>query len=142
VPPYQRDSDGWDENKTSLFIESILNRLTVPAFYLAPSESDPDRFEGVDGQQRLTTLASFFGGNHRLEPDDDCPYFGPSVQYAGRTYEEIHDTWQKAFRRYNLTLVTLPPSMPLNLRLEIFRRINEGGTPLRNRQQITVSTSW
>jgi hypothetical protein len=138
VPPYQRDSDEWDENKKSLFIESILNRLTVPAFYLAPSEGDPDKFEVVDGQQRLTTLAAFYGQKYRLEPDDDCPYFGQSVQYAGRTYEEIHDTWQKAFRRYNLTLVTLPQGMPLNLRLEIFRRINEGGTPLSG-QDIRLS---
>jgi hypothetical protein len=83
VPPYQRDSDEWDHNKKSLFIESILNRLTVPAFYLAPSEADPDRFEVVDGQQRLTTLDAFFTNKYRLESDDDCPYFGTSVQYAG-----------------------------------------------------------
>jgi uncharacterized protein with ParB-like and HNH nuclease domain len=61
VPPYQRDSDEWGDNKKSLFIESILNRLTVPAFYLAPSEDDPDRFEVVDGQQRLTTSERWFG---------------------------------------------------------------------------------
>ena len=138
VPSYQRDSDEWDDTKRSLFIESILNRLTVPGFYLAPSEGDPDKFEVVDGQQRLTTLASFFGKQYRLQPDDDCPYFGASVQYAGLTYDEIHDSWQKAFRRYNLTLVTLPPGMPLNLRLEIFRRINEGGTPLSG-QDIRLS---
>jgi len=138
VPSYQRDSDEWDGDKRSLFIESILNRLTVPAFYLAPAINDPDRFEVVDGQQRLNTLASFFGKQYRLLADDDCPYFGASVQYAGRTYDEIHESWQKAFRRYNLTLVTLPPAMPLNLRLEIFRRINDGGTPLSG-QDIRLS---
>ena len=31
IPPYQRDADQWDDVKKSLFIESILNRLTVPA---------------------------------------------------------------------------------------------------------------
>jgi uncharacterized protein with ParB-like and HNH nuclease domain len=138
VPPYQRDSDEWDHNKKSLFIESILNRLTVPAFYLAPSEADPDRFEVVDGQQRLTTLDAFFTNKYRLESDDDCPYFGTSVQYAGLIYENLHESWQKAFRRYNLTLVTLPQGMPLNLRLEIFRRVNEGGTPLSG-QDIRLS---
>lgn len=138
VPPYQRDSDEWDESKKSLFIESILNRLTVPAFYLAPSAGDPDRFEVVDGQQRLTTLDAFFLRGYRLLTDSDCPYFGTSVQYAGLKYDEIHDTWQKAFRRYNLTLVTLPQGMSLDLRLEIFRRINEGGTPLSG-QDIRLS---
>jgi len=138
VPSYQRDSDEWDDTKKSLFIESVLNRLTVPAFYLAPAIDAPDRFEVVDGQQRLTTLASFFLGQYRLLADNDCPYFGTSVQYAGLTYNELHETWQKVFRRYNLTLVTLPQGMPLNLRLEIFRRINEGGTPLSG-QDIRLS---
>lgn len=56
VPPYQRDADQWDEDKKSLFIESILNRRTVPAFYLASSEDNAEVAEVVDGQQRLTTL--------------------------------------------------------------------------------------
>ena len=54
IPSYQRDSDEWNATKKSLFVESILNRLTVPAFYLAASESGPERFEVIDGQQRLT----------------------------------------------------------------------------------------
>jgi hypothetical protein len=138
VPPYQRDSDEWDDEKKSLFVESILNRLTVPAFYLAPSERDPDKFEVVDGQQRLTTLDSFYRGSFRLLPEDECPYYGTSVQYAGLGYEELHEEWKRAFRRYNLTVVTLPHGMSLDLRLEIFRRINEGGTPLSG-QDIRLS---
>ena len=130
VPAYQRDSDEWDDDKKSLFIESILNRLTVPAFYLAPGENDPDRFEVIDGQQRLTTLSDFFSNRFRLLADEKCQYFGAGVQYAGSTYRELHEQWQRSFRRYNLNVVTLPQGMPLNLRLEIFRRINQGGTPL------------
>ncbi len=138
VPAYQRDSDEWDEDKKSLFIESILNRLTVPAFYLAPSEEDADRFEVVDGQQRLTTLIDFYSDRFRLLPDDKCQYFGAGVQYAGTKYSDLHEQWQRSFRRYNLNVVTLPPNMPLNLRLEIFRRINQGGTPLSG-QDIRLS---
>jgi hypothetical protein len=138
IPEYQRDSDEWDDVKKSIFIESILNRLTVPAFYLAPSEAGPDLSEVVDGQQRLTTLNSFYKNQLQLQSDEKCPYFGKSVHYAGKFYKDLHDNWQKAFRRYNLTLVVLPQGMPLNLRLEIFRRINEGGTPL-SAQDIRLS---
>ena len=139
IPSYQRDSDEWDNVKKSLFIESILNRLTVPAFYLAPSESDePDKQEVVDGQQRLTSLSAFFNDDFQLLADEQCPYFGTSVHYAGRKYSELDDTWKKSFRRYNLTLVSLPLGMSLDLRLEIFRRINEGGTPL-SAQDIRLS---
>jgi len=89
VPTYQRDSDEWDNVKKSLFIESILNRLTVPAFYLAPAESGTDRFEVVDGQQRLTTLSDFRDGKLRMLEDNKCPYFGKSVHYAGSKYSDL-----------------------------------------------------
>lgn len=137
IPAYQRDADQWDKTKKSLFIESILNRLTVPAFYLASDESNPEVFEVVDGQQRLTTLNDFYTNRFPLL-GDECPYYGNSAHYAGKRYEDLADKWQRAFRRYNLTLVSLPPNMDLSLRLEIFRRINEGGTPLSG-QDIRLS---
>ena len=33
IPGYQRDSEQWDDRKQSLFIESLLNNLTIPAFF-------------------------------------------------------------------------------------------------------------
>lgn len=130
IPQYQRDADQWDKFKKSLFIESVLNRLTIPAFYLAASEDKPEASEVVDGQQRLTTLNAFFTNQFGLCRSDECPYYGNSAHYAGKRYDQLADNWQRAFRRYNLTLVSLPPNMELTLRLEIYRRINEGGTPL------------
>ena len=54
IPDYQRDAEQWDERKESLFIESILNNLTIPAFFF--SQRDDQKIEVVDGQQRLTTI--------------------------------------------------------------------------------------
>lgn len=138
IPPYQRDADQWDDTKKSIFIESVLNRLTIPAFYLANNESNPEVFEVVDGQQRLTTLNAFFTNQFTLLGSDECPYYGNSAHYAGKRYKDLAENWQRTFRRYNLTLVSLPPNMELSLRLEIFRRINEGGTPLSG-QDIRLS---
>lgn len=138
IPHYQRDADQWDDAKKSLFIESILNRLTVPAFYFALCEDNSDVSEVVDGQQRLTTLVAFFSGTFTLSKSDECPYYGNSSHYANKNYAQLTDIWQRAFRRYNLTLVTLPETVDLSLRLEIFRRINEGGTPLSG-QDIRLS---
>jgi Protein of unknown function DUF262 len=138
VPRYQRDADQWDDIKKSLFIESVLNRLTIPAFYLAASERNPEIFEVVDGQQRLTTINAFYTNQFTLLGSDRCPYYGNSAHYAGKRYENLAENWQRVFRRYNLTLVSLPPNMELSLRLEIFRRINEGGTPLSG-QDIRLS---
>ena len=34
MPDYQRDAEQWNHRKESLFIESLLNNLTTPAFFL------------------------------------------------------------------------------------------------------------
>ena len=78
----------------------------------------------------MTTLNAFYRGQFTLNTNAECPYYGPSAHYAGKRFEDMAESWQKVFRRYNLTLVSLPPGMELGLRPEIFRRINEGGTPL------------
>lgn len=138
IPRYQRDSNEWDDIKKSLFLESILHWLTVPAFYLAPCEADKSRNEVVDGQQRLMTLYDFWTNEFQLSSEGKCPYFANSNSYAGSSFKDLSERWRKAFEQYNLTLVYLPAEMPLNLRLEVFRRINDGGTPL-SAQDIRLS---
>jgi len=34
IPDYQRDAEQWNSRKKSIFIESLLNNLTIPAFFL------------------------------------------------------------------------------------------------------------
>ena len=138
--PYQPDARiNGIRSKKSLLVESVLNRLTVPAFYFAPNEADSQVSDVVDGQQRLTTLRAYFNNEFALSDSEDCPYYTKQLTLR---YEEIlnssADVWQKTFRRYNLTLVILPSTVDLSLRLEIFRRINEGGTPLSG-QDIRLS---
>jgi hypothetical protein len=102
------------------------------------SEENSEVSEVVDGQQRLTTLVAFFNNAFILSKSEECPYYGSSSHYADKKYAQLSEVWQRAFRRYNLTLVTLPETVDLSLRLEIFRRINEGGTPLSG-QDIRLS---
>lgn len=127
IPDYQRDSDQWDEAKKSLFIESVLNNLTIPAFFLCPTEEG--KLEVVDGQQRLTTLKEFQSNKLRLVDYDEAPYLS-SLHYAGLKFEKIPESFKNTFESYKLTLIQLPYNLPEQIRLEIFRRINEGGTPL------------
>ena len=53
-----------------------------------------------------------------------------SALYAGKKYEMLIQTLKNIFNDYPLTIIYLPKSLPLQTKLEIFRRINEGGTPL------------
>lgn len=129
VPDYQRDAEQWDVRKESLFIESIINNLTVPAFFFADSTDGPA--EVVDGQQRLNTIEKFRDGGFAISDDEGMVYITPqSVHYRGKYYTDLDMRLKRVFDEYPLTIIYLPKSMEQAVKLEIFRRINEGGTPL------------
>jgi Protein of unknown function DUF262 len=55
IPDYQRDSDQWAEPTKSLLIESVINNLSIPAFFFEVSvEGGVEHNQVIDGQQRLT----------------------------------------------------------------------------------------
>ena len=130
IPDYQRDAEQWDLRKESLFIESLLNNLTIPALFFV-EDQDSDSIEVIDGQQRLNTIRKFVNDEFRLEAADDINYLSPqSVHYSGKRFSELPSKFQSVFNDYPLTIIYLPPRLELGTKLEIFRRINEGGTPL------------
>ncbi len=129
IPDYQRDAEQWDERKESLFIESILNNLTVPAFFF--SQGDDQKIEVVDGQQRLNTILKYADNKSALSDAESMVYLTPqSVHYRGKKFNNLPEELKSVFNDYPLTIIYLPQSLDLSTKLEIFRRINEGGTPL------------
>lgn len=131
IPDYQRDSDQWDPTTKSLLVESVINNLSIPAFFfeVGLDVEGVERNQVIDGQQRLTTLNQFYRNKFRLVPSSDAPYIPPnSVHYAGKTFDELPSVYKSAFQKYRLTVIKLRDLE--SMRLEVFRRINQGGTPL------------
>jgi len=130
IPDYQRDAEQWGDRKESLFIESLLNNLTTPALFFL-DDPDTNVSEVVDGQQRLNTILKYEKDQFSLSANDDINYLSPqSIHYSGKKFSELPQKFKNVFRRYPLTIIYLPPRLELATKLEIFRRINEGGTPL------------
>ena len=130
IPDYQRDAEQWDLRKESLFIESLLNNLTTPALFFL-EDQDTGSIEVIDGQQRLNTIRKYENNEFSLEAADDINYLSPqSVHYSGKEFSDLDDKFKRVFNDYPLTIIYLPPRLELGIKLEIFRRINEGGTPL------------
>ena len=130
IPDYQRDAEQWDRRKESLFIESLLNNLTTPAVFFL-EDLDTASIEVIDGQQRLNTILKYSNDEFKLEAGDDINYLSPqSVHYSGKKFSELPQKFQTVFNDYPVTIIYLPPRLELGTKLEIFRRINEGGTPL------------
>ena len=130
IPDYQRDSDQWDDTTKSLFVESVINNLSIPAFFFEVLlEKGVEKNYVVDGQQRLTTLSQFKKNKLKMVKSVDAPYLSPdNVHYANRTFDDLPAAYQQAFKKYRLTVIKLRNLG--DMRLEIFRRINQGGTPL------------
>lgn len=85
--------------------------------------------EVVDGQQRLTTLNSYFNDEFTLVSSDEAPYISPnSVYYAEKRFSDLPKQYQSSFKKYRLSIIKLRNLG--DMKLEIFRRINQGGTPL------------
>jgi len=130
IPDYQRDSDQWSDSTKSLLVESIINNLSIPAFFFEVGvDGGVERNQVVDGQQRITTLFDYYNGRFPLVDSQDAPYLSPnSVHYAGKKFSELPPAYQQAFKKYRLAVIKLRNLG--EMRLEVFRRINQGGTPL------------
>ncbi|NET44578.1 DUF262 domain-containing protein [Okeania sp. SIO2B3] len=103
--------------------------LNVPAFFFCEGEDLND--EVVDGQQRLSTIYKFYNNDLTMNANDKVSYIAPqSILYSGKKFKELDKKLQKIFLNYPLTIIYLPKDLKLETKLEIFRRINEGGTPL------------
>jgi hypothetical protein len=101
IPDYQRDSDQWSEETKSLLVESVINNLSIPAFFFEVIiEESGEKNEVIDGQQRLTTLFDFYQNRFKLVASDEAPYLSPnSVHYAEKTFKGLPVTYQQAFKR-------------------------------------------
>lgn len=130
VPAYQREENQWDLETKSLFVESIINNLPIPAFFFEPQQENGFTINYVvDGQQRLSVLLSYINDEFALIDSATTPYISEqSTHYRGRKFSELHPVFQNAFRKYQLTIMKVRDLG--DQRLEIFRRINRGGTPL------------
>ena len=83
IPDYQRDAEQWNSRKKSLFIESLLNNLTIPAFFFCEDENR--NYEVVDGQQRLNTIWQFADDDFIISKDPHIEYIAPqSALYGGK----------------------------------------------------------
>ncbi|MFJ3302454.1 DUF262 domain-containing protein [Streptomyces sp. NPDC086549] len=135
-PPFQRRT-AWNEEKQSLFIESLMLGLPVPPLVLAESNVNPNQFYVLDGKQRLTALREFLkspGAPLRLKGLELL-----DEKLKGRTYEQIRTQQEtRSFARSLLaqpirTIVVRNWRTPALLHL-IFSRLNRQSVPLASHE--------
>lgn len=119
---YQRNFV-WKEKDSSFFVESVLIGLPIPYMFFADAEDG--RTEVVDGAQRMNALASFVRDELRLQ---DLEILS-SVN--GMTYSELPVEIRRRFLNFSFRVVYLEEGTTVEVRQEIFRRINSSGMRLK-----------
>lgn len=114
----------WNEDDKSLFIESVLLGLPIPLMFF--SDTEDGRCEIIDGAQRTQTLEAFM--------NDEIELINlKKLNLAnGFTYSDIPEYYKKKFDKTNIRVVVLSDETTLDIRQEIFTRINTSGKKANN----------
>lgn len=126
-PEYQR-RHRWNNKKRSALIESLIMNVPIPPVFLY--EYEYSSYEVMDGLQRLTAIASFYGDDFELEGLSKWP------ELNGKTYSNLPKLVKQGVdRRYISSIILLHETAKNNeeaenLKQMVFDRINSGGEKL------------
>ncbi len=134
MPEFQRRKV-WSPAQKCRLIESLLLRIPLPAFYF--STAADGKMQVVDGLQRLSTIHDFVRGGPKGE---DNSFRLKNLEYLsdleGKNFKAIENTsWARRILSTQLSVNVVDPQTPEQVKLDIFKRINTGGSFL-NAQEI------
>lgn len=126
APDFQRNQV-WKLPQKSGLIESILLQIPLPAFYFAQDRDGSMKV--IDGLQRLSTAYDY--ARKELFTLTRLEY----LELEGKKFSDLSPVWRRRFNQTQLVVHVIDPQTPAQVRYDIFKRINTGGTPL-NAQEI------
>ncbi|MEN3536059.1 DUF262 domain-containing protein [Microbispora sp. ZYX-F-249] len=129
APDFQRNKV-WKPGQRSRLIESILLQIPLPAFYFAADRDGSMKV--VDGLQRLSTIHAFARESANQFALSDLEYLRNE---QGKTFADLPVAWRRRFYQTQLVVHVIDAETPSQIKYDIFKRINTGGTPL-NTQEI------
>lgn len=134
APEYQR-LFRWDAKRESELVESLLLGLPVPPLFVATNADAT--WELVDGLQRVSTLIHFAGSDEQVKQ-----HIGESVTalkltglqklsaFNGLSYLDLPAPLQITLMRRALRVTALSDKSQLEVRFDLFERLNRGGVML------------
>lgn len=125
-PDFQRN-DVWKTRQKAELIESILMNIPLPFIYV--TENREGELIVVDGRQRLTALFEFIDNKYSL---------GQGLQILsnlrGMKFSDLTPLMQGTIEDYQLVTHIIKPPTSDRVLIDIFDRVNRGGTRLSNQE--------
>ena len=128
-PDYQRPSV-WSTSQKQLLMDTIIRGYDIPKLYMRQISKSPQKFEVVDGQQRLRSIWSFMAGEFRVSKDADDV---EGHKIANCRYDELPLEIRSLFDVYPLDVVVMADSEEDEVR-EMFLRL-QNGTSLKAQEK-------
>lgn len=116
----------WDDQRSSRLIESVILEVPLPVFYLAESYDGVE--EVIDGQQRLSAFFRFLDNEYPLKGLKALPSLNKNK------FKGLDKPTQKLVRDSSLRTIVFKKESDVNLRFEIFERLNTGAVPLNSQE--------
>lgn len=112
----------WDKKRSSRLIESFLIDLPIPVIYLVMN--DEQKYEVIDGLQRLTSVFDFLNGRYKLT--------GLEIKQElnGCQFNDLPEDLQNKLYDSTLRTFELSQETSKDLMFLIFERLNTGGVAL------------
>lgn len=134
TPDYQR-SIVWKNDKKTAFIESLYMEIMIPPIYVVeiPGEDllAANKYEVVDGKQRLTAIMEFVSGKLELSKKS-LEYYADI--FGGKNFNDIKEAYtEKTTQMLSsiLDIYVITSNSPEFTKYDIFARLNKGAEPLR-----------
>lgn len=130
-PKYQRRIT-WDSKKRSKLIESFIMNIPVPPVFIY--ETDFNRYQVMDGLQRITAIIDFYRDSYELEELMQWP------ELNGKKYSQLPRKVKEGIDRRQLSVITLLKESSKTLIQEeemkkmVFERLNTGGVTLEDQE--------
>jgi uncharacterized protein with ParB-like and HNH nuclease domain len=125
----------WDNYQQTRFIESLLLGIPIPPIFVA-EKPDSGKWELVDGLQRVSSVLSFLG---KLKTSREKNFWeleeGDIIkEIEGYKYIDLPLKYQLAIKRAVCRVEILRWNSSVDMRYELFSRLNTGGTPLTEQE--------
>ena len=130
-PEYQR-LFRWTHEQRSRLIESILVELPIPQFFVV--ENDDGRLELVDGLQRISSVFHFVDPSllNFEPPIEPLKLIGCDLiaELNGNTFDCLPLRLRLHIKRTTIRMIMIQRQSSYQLRFEMFKRLNTGGSLL------------
>lgn len=122
-PEYQRDFVWTLDQKQEYIMALLKSRAEIRPVFIQEFDGENEKFEVVDGKQRLSSIFGFINDEFHLED--------------GTLFSQLSEEDVKKILRFNVEytrFISFSDKIPHDFKLELFLEINAKGTQMSNEQ--------